>query len=478
MQLSELIVGLGLTSREAMQRALATQRHRGMPLPEALVETGALTPEQVAGLAARLPPVPGTLADLGIEPKVVFDLMAKFLRFTGAATTARIADALGLPHRLATAAVAQARADGLVDARPGLVPGSELRMELTPHGKIVAAEALANDTYVGPVPVSLAQYSEWARRQTIRPERVRMDAIEAAFADMVLPRRLLERIGAAANSGRSILLYGAAGNGKTTIAEHLGRLFRTMVMIPHCFEIGGHIVKVFDPTLHQRIDAEAEAPGGLLADELDPRWVPCRRPFVAAGGELSLDMLDLKFDPVSRFYTAPLHVKAMNGVLLIDDFGRQLAPPAALLNRWVVPMDRGKDYLTLHTGQSFTVPFDVLPIFSTNLSPEDLMDPAFLRRLPYKIHVAAPDEAALKEIFRRQSARKGIALSESLIAHAVRLVGERGGPLAGHQPAAILDLVADACAFSGRAPEADRELIELAAESVLLERGTGHRAGA
>lgn len=477
MQLSDLIVSLGWVSREAMGRALAARHHGGAPVAEALMEAGLLTPAQVAELAARVPPVPETVAALGIPAKLVFALLTKYLRFAGTATTARIAEALGLAHRLATAVVAEARAEGIVDARPGIVAGGELRLELTPRGKALAEEALANDTYVGVVPVPLAQYVEWARRQTIRPERVAWEGVESAFADMVLPRRLLERIGAAANSGRAMLLYGAAGNGKTTIAEHLGRLFRTMVMIPHCFEVDGHIVRVFDPALHQRFAAHAPAtPGSILADELDPRWVPCRRPFVAAGGELGLHMLDLRFDPVSRFYEAPLHVKAMNGVLLIDDFGRQLAPPAALLNRWVVPMDRGRDYLTLHTGQSFSLPFDVLPIFSTNLSPEDLMDPAFLRRLPYKIHVTPPGEAELAEIFRRESARKGIPIGEALIAEAIRIIGERGSVLAAHQPAAVLDLVSDACAFAGRPAQADAALIGQALESVLLEHGTGHRA--
>ena len=472
MRLGDLIVGTGLASRRDMDRALEQQRHSGRDLGEVLIEAGILSQAQLDGLKAKLPPARDTIADLGIEPRIVFDLLVKFVSVTGAATTGRIADALGLSHRLATAVVTQARADGLVDAKPGLL-GGDLRVELTPRGKALAAEAFANNTYVGPVPVPLAEYAALARRQTIRPEKVGARDVERAFADMVLSGRMLERIGTAANAGRAMLLYGASGNGKTLIAEHIGRLFPTMVLIPHCFEVGGQIVKVFDAAVHHRLDApegRSPAAASILADEFDPRWVPCLRPFVVAGGELSLDMLDLKFDPLSRFYEAPLHVKATNGVLLIDDFGRQLASPVALLNRWVVPMDRGMDYLKLHTGQSFTVPFDVLQVFATNLTPSDLMDPAFLRRLPYKIHVVAPTPQELAEIFRRAAAHKGVALSEEMIAYAIRSLSERGGILACHQPATILDLILDACAFAGRAPVADRAMIDMALENLLLEQ--------
>ena len=197
------------------------------------------------------------------------------------------------------------------------------------------------------------------------------------------------------NSGRSILLYGPPGNGKTSVAEKIGSIFNDVIYIPYCFEVEGQIIKVFDPSIHKRASANAERrPAATLRrEDFDRRWVACRRPFIVTGGELTLEMLDLSFNALAKFYEAPLHVKALGGTFVIDDFGRQLVSPEALLNRWIVPLESRVEYLKLHTGKSFSLPFDELVIFSTNLSPQDLMDPAFLRRIPYKLEIAAPDAA-------------------------------------------------------------------------------------
>ncbi|MBR0673093.1 ATP-binding protein [Neoroseomonas soli] len=470
MRLSDLLVALELLSRHDVNDALERQSRSGRPLGDVLVEMGLLSARQVSELQDGLPASPENLAQLGIDSRIVFDILVKFLSTVGHGTTATIAETLAIPRRLASLLMEQARAQSIVELKPGIVAG-DLRVELTPRGKSMAVEALANSAYIGPLPVSLSAYSDRIRKQTIRSETILPQQVAAALTPLAIKEDLLAKVGISANSGRSILLYGAAGNGKTSIAERMVRMFGAMVLVPHCFEVGGQIVKVFDPSVHKRLGAGADrgTSASLFADEFDPRWVPCRRPFVSAGGELSLDMLDLKFEETARFYEAPLHVKAMNGVLLIDDFGRQLVRPEALLNRWVVPMDRRVDFLKLHTGQSFQIPFDQLLVFSTNLSPQDLMDPAFLRRLPYKIHVHGPTDEEFTRILLAAAADRGVACSERAATWTIDAIRKHGTALAFYQATEIPQQVAELCSFVRRAPVADEETIAFALGNLLVD---------
>jgi hypothetical protein len=235
--------------------------------------------------------------------------------------------------------------------------------------------------------------------------------------------------------------------------------------VPHCFEVAGQIVKVFDPDIHKEVPtAEAAAqPSSIRATGFDRRWVPCRRPFVVTGGELTLEMLDLSFNTLAKFYEAPLHVKALNGTFLIDDFGRQLVAPETLLNHWIVPLESRVDYLKLHTGKSFSLPFDELVIFSTNMPPSQLMDPAFLRRIPYKIEVGAPSVEEYAEIFRAVSRARGLEASEEAIGFVIAELTERNGfPLAAYQPRFIVEQVVAACKFRGLAPRFHAEVLHAA----------------
>jgi predicted ATPase with chaperone activity len=470
LRFSDLLVALELISRHDVDHALERQSRTGRPLGEVVVEMGLLSAHQVRELQEGLPAPPDTLAQLGIDSRIVFDMLVKFLSNAGHGTTASIAETLAISRRLSAALIEQARAQGIVELKPGIVAG-ELRVELTPRGRSMAVDAFSANAYIGPLPVSLEEYSARVLRQSIRSETITAAAVAQAMQPLMVEEELLAKVGIAINAGRSILLYGAAGNGKTSIAERMVRTFGAMVLIPHCFEVAGQIVKVYDPAVHKRLGV---APGrkstaSLFADEFDPRWVPCRRPFVAAGGELSLDMLDLKFEETSRFYEAPLHVKAMNGVLLIDDFGRQLVRPEALLNRWVVPMDRRIDFLKLHTGQSFQIPFDQLLVFSTNLSPSDLMDPAFLRRLPYKIHVHGPTVEQFAKLLLVQAARRGVEFPERAVVQVIEEIRQHGTPLAYYQAAEIPEQIADFCAFLGRPPVADDTTIRFALGNVLVD---------
>ncbi|MBV9063781.1 MAG: ATP-binding protein, partial [Alphaproteobacteria bacterium] len=421
---------------------------------------------------------PATVEDTGLAITDLLNLALKAMYAAGAETTSAVADTLKLPNRVVQLVVDQARDRKLVEVlgAAGLRITSELRFALTEKGKQWAAEALSQNQYVGPAPVPLAEYRERIERQRITNERVDRDAIAAAFADMIISETFVRQLGPAINSGKSILLYGPPGNGKTSVAERIGNIFRSVVYIPYCFEVEGQIIKVFDPGVHQPIAQNAgEAGGGgrvpaLRREDFDRRWVACKRPFIVAGGELTLEMLDLSFNPLAKFYEAPLHVKALGGIFTIDDFGRQLVSPEALLNRWIVPLERRVDYLKLHTGKSFSLPFDELVVFSTNLTPKELMDPAFLRRIPYKMEVAGPTREEFRQIFNGVSASRGLESSDQVIGAVVTALQELGGmQLASYQPKFIIDQVLAACKFENIPPRFRADLIALAIGNLSTE---------
>ncbi|MDG1708075.1 MAG: hypothetical protein P8H03_04900 [Emcibacteraceae bacterium] len=279
--------------------------------------------------------------------------------------------------------------------------------------------------------------SEQVREQAIGGERVSPEDIEKAFSDIVVPDEFTRQLGPAVNSGMSILIYGPAGNGKTTVAEKVAHIFESVIYIPHAIEVNGSIIKVFDSAVHHSV--EVEDPDSerrkLFREMVDKRYVPCKRPVIITGGELNMEMLDLKYNEVSKFYEAPLHIKALNGTFIIDDFGRQQVSPEQLLNRWIVPLQSRIDFLKLHSGKSFELPFDELVIFSTNLSPNDLMDPAFLRRIPYKLETKDPSVEAFRAIYEAVSSNAGLELTDEIFAFTVNHIIEVSGKtLAAYQP--------------------------------------------
>ncbi|MBV9571769.1 MAG: ATPase [Alphaproteobacteria bacterium] len=478
MRVGDILVAKGLITQDDVAAALEHQKAMGGRLGDILVASGKLTSADLEAIMQEAPSPPATIEDTGLPVMDLLNLTMKAMYAAGAETASAVAEITKLPNRVVQLLLEQAKERKLLEVlgAAGLRVTSELRFAVTEKGKHWAVDALNQNQYVGPAPVPLPEYCERIERQRITNERVDRESIAAAFADMIVPDAFIRQVGPAINSGRSMLLYGPPGNGKTSFAERIGRVFRNVVYVPYCFEVEGQIIKVFDPGVHEPIAQNgAESTGarlaGLRRDDFDRRWVACKRPFIVAGGELTLEMLDLSFNTLAKFYEAPLHVKALNGIFMIDDFGRQIVSPEALLNRWIVPLERRVDYLKLHTGKSFCLPFDELVIFSTNLTPKDLMDPAFLRRIPYKLEVGAPSREDFRQIFQAISALRGLQAEEQVTNSVIAALQELGGvPLASYQPRFIVDQVLSACKFENIPPRFRPDLIAMAIGNLTVEK--------
>jgi energy-coupling factor transporter ATP-binding protein EcfA2 len=345
----------------------------------------------------------------------------------------------------------------------------------TEEGRRFTLDALQQSRYAGPAPVAIEEFVELVNLQKITNELVTYDRILEAFKGLTVAKSIIEKSGPALNSGRAMLLYGPPGNGKSTIAQCFNNVFKDVIYMPYAVMVEGQVIRVYDPSYHSLPLGEPvkkeEDTGFIRREQYDSRWVPCRRPFIVVGGELTLEMLDLRYDATSNFYEAPLHMKALGGCFIIDDFGRQLVSPTNLLNRWIVPLENRIDYLKLHTGKSFTIPFEEMVIFSTNLEPEQLMDPAFLRRLPYKIEVAGPDRQGYRRIFEKECDRAGMTLSDDLFDLIVYKISvEKGLEFAAYHPKFIVDQVAATCRFMAESPHFEPRYIEYAIDNLRVHR--------
>jgi DNA-binding MarR family transcriptional regulator len=436
---------------------------------------------QVAPQATSVVPVaPTTIAETGISVNSLLRILLKAMYVRGIELGTELADDLKIGVNIVQDLLDEARNRKLLETRgsEGGSIKSEVRYGLTLKGQEWATEALELSQYIGPVPVSLPDFHTQVNKQPILGEHVEQSALVDGVSEFVVPASLVRRLGQALNSARTLLLYGAPGNGKTTLAEIIGELFEDAIFIPYCIEVDAKIIIIYDPALHVRVTDPATLLQKLpeLADfkprDIDQRWVVCKRPMVRAGGELTLEMLDLQFNPHSKFYEAPLHVKAIGGTFLIDDLGRQLVEPEALLNRWITPMDKRADYLSLDTGRTFVVPFDVFVIFATNLTPEDLMDPAFLRRIPYKVRVSRPSPEEYREVFRKLCVRFGLTYDDAAVSFVMdKIVNVLNQPLSFYQCEFIVDQILTACKYMGRAARFDVDLLVDALDNISLHEG-------
>jgi hypothetical protein len=400
-----------------------------------------------------LPKVPQTFADLGIPESLVLDLMLRRMVIEGFSSMTGLSRSIRVSLPIVDLVFKHMRQQQLVEIKG--MSGNDYQFVLSAAGKQLASERFQVSQYAGACPVSLNEYHAATKSQSARIS-VDRRLLRQAFSDLVVSDKMLDQMGPAIISQTSIFVYGPTGNGKTSLAERMLRVYQDAVMIPYAVEVDNQIISVYDPVVHHPVDHEDA--------DVDPRWILCKRPCIVVGGELIPSMLELRLDESSGIYAAPLQMKANNGILLIDDFGRQLMSPRDLLNRWIVPLDRRVDYLTLRYGIKFQIPFELMVVFSTNLEPSDLADEAFLRRIHNKIYVEAVDAGAFDQIFSRVVASRNIP-AESDSAEYLRKLCLRDGraELRACYPADICNILLAIGRYEGRPPQMTKPELERAA---------------
>jgi hypothetical protein len=421
--------------------------------------------------------MPRTLEETGVAVDHIEQLLIKTLygmELTGHA----IADRMRVAFAMLEPLVERARAERLVEVKGASGSGSAaFRYALTDLGRDRGRQYLDQNQYVGPVPVPLSAYVAYMKELADVRGYIDRERLRNGFTHLIIGDSVLEQLGPAVNAGKAVFLYGPPGNGKTVIGEGMGRAIGGDMHIPHAIDIDGHIVTMFDPLNHESLESdEGEQTSVITPLPRDRRWVRIRRPVVIVGGELTLEQLDLTFNPLAKFYEAPIQLKANGGVFLVDDFGRQRIRPQDLLNRWIVPLESRVDYLTLHTGKKFQVPFDVLTVFATNLDPKSLADEAFLRRIPYKIPIDDPSVESFTRIFELNCRRKQLRFHEVMVAYLLRRhYGPNHRRLRACHPRDLLDQVTALCRYRGITPKITRELLDRACESYFVDEGEADR---
>jgi predicted ATPase with chaperone activity len=406
---------------------------------------------------------PQTIADVCVRQAVLEDLALKILYLSGSLSILELSDKIRLSFEVANELFARMRAERYcqVTGMKSNIP----QIAITSEGRSRAMELLSHSHYAGPAPVSLESYCEQTRKQGVQNLTVGPADVQRAFAHLVIDDKTLAQFGTALNSGAALFLYGPPGTGKTTMAAALSSVLASdKVWIPYAVEVDGQMITVFDPAIHKRI------PESEIGSQ-DDRWVLCRRPTILVGGELTVEMLDMQFNPITKFYVGPVQMKANNGVLVIDDFGRQRLRPEELLNRWVVPLDRRIDFLTLAGGRKIEIPFEMLVVFASNLDPYELVDAAFLRRIQTKIKIGSLTDDQFRLIFHRIVKDREIAGDVGIVEELILFIRETmSQELRSCYPRDIVNQICWEARYEGRKPYLNSESLKRAVEAYFLPR--------
>ena len=401
------------------------------------------------------PPIPEELGDTGVPTAFLCDLALKHVAMLPEPSTTSVAERLHLPRTLTEELLYHLYREKLIEMRLQSAVGST-RYGMLDHGWERLSRLHTQSGYLGPAPVSLNDYSYMMRLQAVPSRSATIETVRSAFQDLVLPDSLLQTLGCVINSRSSLFLTGLPGTGKTAVSERMNAALFGQIWIPHAVEVDGQIIRIFDAHSHNPVSHRNSTV------EHDQRWIEIDRPLIIVGGELTLDNTDLTWSESAKFYEAPFQVKSNGGTLVIDDFGRQRVAPQDLLNRWILPLERRVDFLTLHNGKKIEVPFEQLVVFSTNLNEKDLVDEAFLRRMGYRARVEPPTPSAFAEIFKRVAKNRGVAIDDSCLNHVLHKYSQENRVMKGCEPRDLLNKVTDICLFEGRTLHLTPELVDLA----------------
>lgn len=453
-----------LITDSQLAEALGRQKIHGGKLGANLEALGYITEETLASVIRKPPTVPRTVEDTGLELSFIADLVMKHVLFMGEFNLAAVVERVKLPLSVVDAAVDMLRRGKFVEVLSAEGYSTlTYRFRVSEQGRNRAQELLEICRYAGPAPVTLEKYHEMVLCQSVNSIEVNADKMRSAYSHLVIGDDFFRRLGPALNSGKSLFMYGPSGNGKTVIAENIKSLLPDAIYVPYAVIVMGQIINVYDPVNHTPVAESAPSA------DVDQRWLRTKRPVIIVGGELTPRMLDLDFSPISKFYEAPLQMKANNGLFIVDDFGRQQIAPHEFLNRWIVPLEKRVDYINLHTGIKILIPFDLFVVFSTNLEPRDLVDEAFLRRIRYKVKVDRPSREGFGEIFRRVCECNGVAFDRPAYDFLLERYARAGRDLAACHPRDLLDHIIDDARFRNVPPLMTEETIAAAWDSYFVD---------
>jgi energy-coupling factor transporter ATP-binding protein EcfA2 len=464
-KIGKRLLGAGIITEKELSHALERQQKHGGRLGQNLLALGVIDKETLEKFFEIHPTAPNTVEETGLSLSFIADLVMKHLLSLGEFKLADVADSVRLPISVVDSAIEFLRRDKLVEVKGGTGYATvTYTFKSTETGIKRGNELMELCRYAGPAPVTLDAYSNMVNLQTIKNIVISEESLKRAFSHLVLGEKLLKRLGPAISSGKALFFYGPAGNGKTAIAETIGKVMPDTIYIPYAITVGGQIISLFDPVNHIPVGPDKEV------DQIDQRWLRIRRPVVMTGGELTLRMLDLDFNPIAKYYEASLQMKANNGVFIADDFGRQQIEPQRFLNRWIVPLDRRVDFMTLHTGMMFVIPFDMLVVFATNIDPKDLVDDAFLRRIRYKIKIDRPSVEEYEEIFKLVCQSNKIAFNHETFDYLLNnYYRKHDVSLNACHPRDIIDHIVDSARYYNHAPQMTRESVDMAWQNYFVD---------